>query len=312
VPTKSDVTTPPTTSVSPSPPVVVFDRVTKTYDNGFTGIKDVSFVVEDVPNKMEFVTILGPSGCGKSTVLRLIAGLTPQYPATSGTVLIAGKPVVAPGADPEIVEINFGANQDFEINSTGDVVLHTNQGDILQSKPTAYQELNGLKEEVPVTYVVRSGHSIGFQLGAYDPGRPLVIDPVLIYSTYLGGSGFDQAYAIAVDSFGNSYVTGQTAAIDFPTTAGAFQTEYGGGDTFVAKLNPSGNALVYSTYLASSSGNGIAVDSAGNAYVTGDAGLGTGDDLAVFFLDCERDDTGCHRAARDLARELECARHVHV
>jgi len=82
-----------------APPVVLFDRVTKTYDNGFTAIKNVSFVVEDIPNKMEFVTILGPSGCGKSTVLRLIAGLTPQHPATAGTVLVQGKPVVAPGAD---------------------------------------------------------------------------------------------------------------------------------------------------------------------------------------------------------------------
>jgi ABC-type nitrate/sulfonate/bicarbonate transport system ATPase subunit len=100
VPTKTDVTTPPPpASGAPNPPVVVFDRVTKTYDNGFTAIKDVSFTVEDIPGKMEFVTILGPSGCGKSTVLRLIAGLTPQYPATSGDVLIAGKPVVAPGAD---------------------------------------------------------------------------------------------------------------------------------------------------------------------------------------------------------------------
>jgi ABC-type nitrate/sulfonate/bicarbonate transport system ATPase subunit len=92
----------PASAAAPSaatPPVVVFDRVTKTYDNGFTAIKDVSFVVEDIPDKMEFVTILGPSGCGKSTVLRLIAGLTPQHPATSGTVLIQGKPVLSPGAD---------------------------------------------------------------------------------------------------------------------------------------------------------------------------------------------------------------------
>jgi ABC-type nitrate/sulfonate/bicarbonate transport system ATPase subunit len=88
-----------TTPAGPPPPVVVFDHVTKTYDNGFTAIKDVSFVVEDLPGKMEFVTILGPSGCGKSTVLRLIAGLTPQFPATSGSVLVQGKPVVAPGAD---------------------------------------------------------------------------------------------------------------------------------------------------------------------------------------------------------------------
>jgi len=91
----------PSPAVAPSAPapVVLFDRVTKTYDNGFTAIKNVSFVVEDIPDKMEFVTILGPSGCGKSTVLRLIAGLTPQHPATSGAVLVQGKPVVAPGAD---------------------------------------------------------------------------------------------------------------------------------------------------------------------------------------------------------------------
>jgi len=89
----------PATAPSPTAPVVLFDRVTKTYDNGFTAIKNVSFAVEDIPNKMEFVTILGPSGCGKSTVLRLIAGLTPQHPPTSGTVQVQGKPVVAPGAD---------------------------------------------------------------------------------------------------------------------------------------------------------------------------------------------------------------------
>src|SRR6185503_11793103 len=180
--------------------------------------------------------------------------------------------IVAPGSDPQIIEIGFGGNQDFEIDSTGDVVLHTIQGDIRQRKPTAYQELNGIKEEVPVSYVARSGRSIGFQLGAYDSSRPLIIDPVLVYSTYLGGSGFDQGYAIAVDALGNSYVTGQTAAIDFPTTPGAFQTEYGGGDAFIAKLNSSGSALIYSTYLTGASGNGIAVDSTGNAYITGDAG----------------------------------------
>jgi len=95
----SEPVPPSATAPSPTAPVVLFDRVTKTYDNGFTAIKNVSFAVEDIPNKMEFVTILGPSGCGKSTVLRLIAGLTPQHPPTSGTVQVQGKPVVAPGAD---------------------------------------------------------------------------------------------------------------------------------------------------------------------------------------------------------------------
>jgi hypothetical protein len=150
-------------------------------------------------------------------------------------------------------------------------VLRTAQGDIRQSKPVAYQEVNGVKQEVFAGYVPNGIGRVGFQLGDYDPARPLIIDPVLVYSSYLGGSGFDQGYAIAADELGNAYVTGRTAAIDFPTTAGAFQTNYGGGDAFVAKLNPAGTALIYSTYLNGASGNGIAVESDGSAYVTGDA-----------------------------------------
>lgn len=179
--------------------------------------------------------------------------------------------IVAPGANPDIIEIAFGGIPRFEINRTGDLLLHHSRGPIRLTKPAAYQEIDGVKQEVPISYIVKNVDSVGFQLGAYDQSRPLVIDPVLIYSTYLGGSGFDQGYAIAVDALGNAYVTGQTAAIDFPTTSGAFQTNYGGGDAFVAKLNPTGSALVYSTFINSASGNGIAVDSAGNAYITGDA-----------------------------------------
>jgi len=180
--------------------------------------------------------------------------------------------VVAPGSNPDVIQMTFAGIQSFEISRMGDLLLHTAQGDIRQSKPVAYQEANGVREEVFASYVPNGVGRVGFQLGAYDPARPLIIDPVLIYSSYLGGSGFDQGYAIAVDSLGNAYVTGKTAATDFPTTAGAFQTNYGGGDAFVAKLNPAGSALVYSTYLNGASGNGIAVDSTGNAYVTGEAG----------------------------------------
>lgn len=180
--------------------------------------------------------------------------------------------VVAPGSNPAVIQMSFAGIADFEISRMGDLLLHTAQGDLRQSKPVAYQEANGVKEEVFVSYVANGVGRVGFQLGAYDPTRPLIIDPVLIYSTYLGGSGFDQGYAIAVDPPGSAYVTGKTAAIDFPTTAGAFQTNYGGGDAFIAKLNPEGTALIYSTYLNGAGGNGIAVDSAGNAYVTGEAG----------------------------------------
>jgi hypothetical protein len=180
--------------------------------------------------------------------------------------------VVAPRSDPNSIQLAFSGIKDFEITRMGDLLLRTEHGNIRHSRPIAYQEANGVKEEVSVSYIPLGVNSVGFQVGAYDPARPLVIDPVLVYSTFLGGSGFDQGYAIAIDSLGNAYVTGQTAAIDFPTTTGAFQTNYGGGDAFVAKLNPSGTALIYSTYLRGASGNGIAVDSAANAYVTGEAG----------------------------------------
>jgi hypothetical protein len=183
--------------------------------------------------------------------------------------------VVAPGSNPAAIQIAFAGIRDYEITRMGDLLLHTAAGDVRQSKPVAYQEANGAREQVSIDYVPSGINRIGFQVGAYDPARPLIIDPVLIYSTYLGGSGFDQGYAIAVDSFGNAYVTGQTAAIDFPTTTGAFQTNYGGGDAFVSKLNSEGTALIYSTYLNGASGNSIAVDSAGSAYVTGETGAAT-------------------------------------
>lgn len=85
--------------LAPSPSVVTFDKVTKTFENGYTAIRNVTFAVQDLPGRMEFVTILGPSGCGKSTILRLIAALAPHHPASSGAVRVYGKHVLAPGAD---------------------------------------------------------------------------------------------------------------------------------------------------------------------------------------------------------------------
>lgn len=126
-------------------------------------------------------------------------------------------------------------------------------------------------------YAVTNGNLVRFEIAKYDASRTLYIDP-LIYSTYLGGSGFDSGRAVAVDSAGNAYVTGKTFSTDFPVTSGAFQTAMSGdGDVFVAKFNPSGSALVYSTYLGGSRNEnggadnaaGIAVDGSGNVYVTG-------------------------------------------
>jgi hypothetical protein len=122
---------------------------------------------------------------------------------------------------------------------------------------------------------LEADNQVGFDVPSYDPTRPLVIDPALSYSTYLGGSGGDMAYAITVDTAGNAYVAGEASSTNFPVTPGAFQTTNPAGSAFVTKLNPTGTALVYSTYLGGSSGataSGLAVDTSGNVYLTGDTG----------------------------------------
>jgi hypothetical protein len=131
---------------------------------------------------------------------------------------------------------------------------------------------DGGKHYVDGRYVVRHDQSVALQVASYDPAKPLVIDPVLAYSTYLGGTG-EGGGGIAVDASGNAYIAGWTYSADFPTTPGVFQTTLAGGsNAFVSKLNAAGSALVYSTYLGGSSydfGSSIAVDASGNAYVTG-------------------------------------------
>ncbi|MCH8267392.1 MAG: SBBP repeat-containing protein, partial [Acidobacteria bacterium] len=188
--------------------------------------------------------------------------------------------VVAPGADPEAIQLELQGADHLEIDATGDLLLHFASGQIRLRKPLIYQEKNGqgragIRQEIAGGYVLRGRNQVGFQVADYDRNQPLVIDPVLVYSSYLGGNFEDFGKGIAVDSNGNAYITGQTGSTDFPT-ATPFQPAFGGGgfpgDVFVTKLNAAGDAIVYSTYLGGSGldlGEGIAVDSSGNAYVTG-------------------------------------------
>lgn len=183
--------------------------------------------------------------------------------------------LVRAGADPSTITLSFSGAASMELDPNGDLVFRTASEELRHRKPRAFQDVNSVRREIPVQYVLRSGGHVGFQLGEYDENRPLVIDPVLVYSTYLGGSGFhDSGHNIDVDSTGNAYVTGATASVDYPTTAGSVQTTYGGGtfDVYVTKLNPSGSALVYSTFLGGSSldsPSGIRVDASGHVYLAG-------------------------------------------
>jgi hypothetical protein len=184
--------------------------------------------------------------------------------------------MLQPGAHPDAIRLRIEGASKLRFDS-GDLVLSSLGGEVRLRRPFAYQEMNGTKKEIRSQYVMSGRNEVGFRIGSYDRGRPLIIDPVLAYSTYLGGSADEAALDIAVDSTGNAYVTGFTTSIDFPT-ANAFQSAYGGGttDVFVTKINAAGSALVYSTYLGGSSdfdvGQSIAVDSVGSAYVTGATG----------------------------------------
>jgi beta-propeller repeat-containing protein len=180
--------------------------------------------------------------------------------------------VVAPGADPDKIELDFKGADKMEIDAQGDLVLHAGGSTMRQHKPFLYQEADGRRQEVAGRYVPRGVHRFGFEVAEYDRSRPLVIDPVLSYSTYLGGTSSDAGNGVAVDILGNAYVTGFTFSVDFPTTAGAFQAPGGFIDVFVTKINPSGSALVYSTFFGGSEtdiANGIDIDVFGNAYVSG-------------------------------------------
>ena len=181
--------------------------------------------------------------------------------------------VVAPGADPSAVRLDVSGAGGAAVDSRGDLVLEGAAGRVTMRRPYVYQEADGARQTVAAEYALLAGGEVGFRVGAYDASRPLVIDPVLAYSTYLGGSGFDQAYNVAVDAAGNAYVTGVAYTSNFPVTPGAFQTTRSGTDAFVAKLSPDGRSLVYATYLSGANCQGIAVDSSGSAYLTGYASI---------------------------------------
>jgi hypothetical protein len=188
--------------------------------------------------------------------------------------------VVAPGADPKAIELSLTGAQKLRVNSNGNLVLNVSGGQLALQKPVVYQNVRGDRHEIQGRYVLAGNRRVTFAIANYDRSVPLIIDPVLNYSTYLGGSVTgDLGSAIAVDSLGDAFVTGTTVSTTFPSTPGGFGTGNANGVAFVTEVNPAGTALLYTTYLGGTGGdfgNGIALDNSGsganpggNVYVTG-------------------------------------------
>jgi len=182
--------------------------------------------------------------------------------------------VLSPGVRPESLRLSFEGS-DATVDEQGDLVFTSTGGKITFRRPLAYQCYKpdpGRKHFLSASYVLKGHNRVGFVVPDYDPREPLVIDPVLNYSTYLGGNGGDAGNAIALDYLFDAYVTGSTASTNFPTST-PYQKTYGGDtDAFVTEVRYDGEAVIYSTYLGGNNfdvGNGIAVDSSGDAYVTG-------------------------------------------
>ena len=180
--------------------------------------------------------------------------------------------VVAPHSSSADIGLDMQGASAVRKRPNGELELQLSSGNIVWKQPVAYQLRGNNRELVEASYDV-DRNIVRFQLGAYDHSRPLIIDPVLAYGTYIGGPDGSAPAGIAVDSLGNAYVGGSANSAQYPTTPGAFQTKQAGGqDGFITKLNADGSALTYSTYLGGSQSDSvyaIAVDSGGNAYVSG-------------------------------------------
>jgi hypothetical protein len=188
---------------------------------------------------------------------------------------------LAPGADPTQIQFNVKGTDALNLDSAGNLLLTKGASELRLQPPVLYQEINGARARVPGTYVLRDSTHVGFAVGSYDATKPLVIDPVLVYSTFLGGSGDDFSNGIAVDATGDAYVVGLTDSADFPSAIiGSYNPTL--FRMFLTKLDPTGSTLLFADYFGGTSGGdeafSVALDSLGSPYVTGCA---TSSDFSV-------------------------------
>jgi len=189
--------------------------------------------------------------------------------------------LVAPGADPRQIVLTFDGVDRTTVDATGDLLLQVGGRAVRQHRPVAYQIAGNERRAVRADYRLAGRQQVTIALGDYDREQPLIIDPVLAYSSYFGGSGDDGVRAMAVDANGNIYLTGVTTSTNFPTASAHQGTKSGPNtttDAFVTKLNPAGTTVFFSTYLggtgsennATETAGRIALDANGNVYVAGD------------------------------------------
>lgn len=180
--------------------------------------------------------------------------------------------LIAPGANARPIQMAFDGVQAIQLDRQGQLALHTKNGVVRQLKPVIYQTVQGKRREIQGRYILQDRNRVGFQIGKYNHSLPLVIDPILEYSTFIGGTSIEQGVGIAVDKDGNAYLTGDTFSTDFPVAGTLQPVKNNVNDAFVLKLNAAGSAIVYAAYLGgagSDTANSIALDAAGNVYLTG-------------------------------------------
>ncbi len=228
---------------------------------------EINYLLGNDPDKWH----TGITPYGKVKYEEVYPGIDLVYYGTSQSQLEYDF-IVAPGVDPSIIRLRFEGAENQHLDADGNLVLATSGGEVVFRAPVVYQGGEHERSIVEGRYDLAADGTLTFSLGPFDDRLPLIIDPVLSYATYHGGSDTDEAQDIAVDAAGNAYVVGCTKSADFPT-ASAFDAVLGGTeDAFVIKINPTGTALVYATYLGGGlfdEAQAVDVDASGNVYVTG-------------------------------------------
>ncbi len=239
----------------------------------FTGANGRSKPRGEVASGSKTIYYIGPPRAWRSASHFERVRYSAIYPGIDVVFVTAGNRLeynfeIAPYADPAVIRVHYQGSS-LELTRGGDLEMHTGHAIVTQRRPIAFQNVRGQRRPVACDYLLKGDREVGLGLQTYDHAEALFIDPVLDFSTYLGGSGFDAVYAAATDAQGNLYVAGETSSGSITNPSSAARSSR---NAFVAKLNSAGTQVLYTVYLGGSaydSGRGIALDPSGNIYLTG-------------------------------------------